>query len=84
MAYVVFKTQSLQFNGSNDEAIRQVVADYDYWTEDASFSGSGIRFNGADGDAMTFTNGDYLIYDSNSLRRVSASDYENRYREIDS
>lgn len=82
MPYVVPKAQSLQFNGTNDEAIRQIVADYDYWTEDTAFSGSGIRFNGADGDTMTFTNGDYLIYDSNSLRRMSASDYENRYREI--
>lgn len=82
MPYVVYKTQSLQFNGTNDEAIRQVVADYDYWTEDQSFSGSGIKFNGQDGDSMTFANGDYLIYDSNSLRRMSQSDYESRYREI--
>lgn len=82
MPYVVPKTQSLQFTGTNDEAIRQIVADYDYWTEDQQFSGSGIKFNGADGDFMTFTNGDYLIYDFNSLRRMSASDYENRFREI--
>lgn len=82
MPYVVPKQQALQFTGSNDEAIRQVVSEYDYWTEDQQFSGNGIRFNGADGDAMTFVNGDYLVYDSNSLRRYSQSDYEARFREI--
>lgn len=82
MPYVVLKTQSLQYTGSNDEAIRQIVADYDYWTEDTAFSGSGIRYNGADGDVITFTSGDYIVYDSNSLRRMAASDYENRFREI--
>lgn len=82
MPYVVPKTQSVQFNGTNDEAIRQIIADYDYWTEDTTFAGSGIRFNGADGDTMTFTNGDYLVYEVNTVRRLSASDYENKYREI--
>ncbi|QNJ57630.1 hypothetical protein SEA_KEANU_24 [Streptomyces phage Keanu] len=82
MPYVVSKTQSLQFTGTNDEAIRQVLANYDYWTEDQQFSGNGIRFNGADGDSMTFAPGDYLVYGSNDVRRVSSSDYEARYREI--
>lgn len=82
MPYVVSKTQSLQFTGTNDEAIRQVISEYDYWSENQAFTGNGIRFNGQDGDVMTFTNGDYLVYDFNSVRRVSASDYEARYHEI--
>lgn len=82
MPYVVPKSQSLQFTGSNDEAVRQVLAEYDYWTEDTSFSGNGIRFTGADGDSMTFSTGDYLIYGANDVRRLSQSDYEARYREI--
>lgn len=82
MPYVAPKQQSLQFDGTNDEAIRQIIANYDYWTEDQSFTGSGIKFNGADGDNMTFVNGDYLVYSWNDVRRFSASDYENRFREI--
>jgi hypothetical protein len=80
--YVVPKVQSLQYTGQNDDAVRQIVGDYDYWTENQSYTGSGVQWNGADGNRLTLTPGDYLIYDFNQVKRMSQSDYEARYREI--
>lgn len=82
MPYVVPKTEALQYIGSNDDAVRQILSGYDYWTEDTTFTGSGLRYSGADGDSITLTSGDYLVYDLNSVRRMSQSDYELRFREI--
>ena len=82
MPYVVPKVQSLQYTGSNDDSVRQVVADYDYWSENQSFTGSGIQYNGQDGDRLTLAPGDYLVYDWVSVKRMSQSDYERRYHEI--
>lgn len=82
MPYVVPKVESLQFTGQNDAAVRQIVGNYDYWTENPGFTGSGIQWNGADGDRLTLNPGDYLVYDANYIKRMSQSDYEARYREI--
>jgi len=82
MPYVVPKVQSLQYTGQNDAAVKQIVSNYDYWTLNPSFAGSGIQWNGADGDRLTLAPGDYLIYEAYAVRRMSQSDYEARYREI--
>lgn len=85
MPYVVQKLESIQYTGSNMEAIQAVVNNADYWQSSTfSVNTSRVKWTGAEGDSLTIPVGGYLVYnvDGGSMFGMSQADYESQYHEI--
>lgn len=85
MPYVVPILESVQYTGSNMEAIQQIVNNSGYWQVAAfTVNTERIRWTAVEGDKITVPVGGYLVYNiwSNTYFGMSSDDYQSRYHEI--
>lgn len=84
MANVVPRLNSIQYDGSNVEALQQIVFVSDYWQRGTStVTPDYAEWVGPEGNRIRVPVGGYLVYNegSTTLVGLSQEDYQTQYRE---
>jgi hypothetical protein len=85
MPYVVQRSQSVQYTGSNVESLQEVINGSDYWQNSTrTITETQVKWQASEDDKIKVPVGGYLIYNeyNGSFQGMSAEEYEGMFREI--